>query len=186
MTPDIPEIPSIPSSKWQREICAILVLDEESQERVNHLRREMVAHGLPPGSVHGHVTLAHFHKMDPDTLITWTRNFLQDRTPFDLIFNKVDHLGPCLVFYAEDSEILNSWYEEYNQHFDYFSDPFTSLREGQWTPHATLFCDEKMDKAEQLIEVKRIFKPFRARVVRLELSEILDEGYRILAAFDFT
>lgn len=165
-----------------REICAILILDQEGQDRLNAFHEALQASGLPTAKVYAHITLAHFHDIDAEALIAWTDNFLQNKRPFEVSYDKIGELGTCLVFLPAESPELESWYEEYHERFDEHCDHWTSADRGLWTPHSSLTCEitESRGREENLARLKAAFKPFKARVVRLDLSEITPQGFDIL------
>lgn len=170
---------------WNREICVLLRLDEKSRERVNQFYAQLEEMGFPPAEIHGHITLAHFHGIHPDELILWTREFLEDKSSFTVEFNELGQLGQCLVFLAADSPEIQNWFDEFHERFDVLSDPFTSREGGMYTAHTSLSCrtDIRVDEKE-LERLRCDFKPFSARVTQVEISEILDDNYRILEHFD--
>lgn len=169
---------------WNREICVLLKLDEESSGRVNRFYNRLEELGYPPATIHGHITLAHFHGIHPDELILWTREFLLDKESFSVEFYDLGQLGHCLVFLT-DSPVIKSWFHEFHERFDALSDPLTSRAGGRYTAHTSLSCRTDIPLDEHGLErLRRQFNPFRARVTRVEVSEILDENYRILESFE--
>lgn len=170
---------------WNREICVLLKLDKQGSERVNQYYTRLEELGYPPAEVHGHITLAHFHGIHPDELIGWTREFLSDKQAFSVEFEELGRLGRCLVFLAAESPVIKRWFHEFHERFDALSDPFTSREGGMYTAHTSLSCRTDIQVDEQGVEkLRQRFKPFRARVARVEVSEILADNYRILESFD--
>lgn len=191
-TPEVPKHPEVVGDSvavkqdvgWNREICALLKLDEEGSARVNRFYSELENMGFPAAEVHGHITLAHFHDIQPDVLAHWTREFLADKHSFTVRFSKLRRLGSCLVFLVAESPEIQRWFDEYHERFDAYNDPFTSREGGQYTAHTSLSCRTDVEVDEAGFErLQRKFRPFSARINEVQLSEILEHDYRILESF---
>ncbi|WP_143402879.1 hypothetical protein [Garciella nitratireducens] len=86
----------------------------------------------------------------------------------------------CIACIPTTSGKLLEYYYEYHEQFDAYCDNWTKAENGLWLPHFTLYFNSGIDLGPIIMEMVRKFEPFEGKIVRLELSEINDDGIEVI------
>lgn len=163
------------------DICAILRLDEEAEERLLALRQ---AAGAPPAPFYAHVTLAHYQGLEKAAAVDWAARCASAWRPIPLRFDGAGLLTPdCAACFLAMDAPLQDCYRAFHREYDRFCDQWTALSHGRWRPHCSLVTDTDADYFALARALERAFRPFTGRAAALELSEVLPQGFDVFASW---
>lgn len=167
--------------KMKNQICAIWTLDKESNDKLEYTRKALTDFSIDYEPIYGHITMAHFYDIDIDDIVEYTREFVQDKSTFHVRYSIIGLLSPnCIACIPTTSGKLLEYYYEYHEQFDAHCDDWTKIEKGLWLPHSTLYFNLDIDLGPIIMEMARRFEPFEGKIVRLELSEIDDDGIEVI------
>ncbi len=161
-------------------LCMIAKLDAGTTERLTALRRAAERFGIPGKALYGHVTLAAYVGDDVPAFLSSCRQLLRSFPAFSVTYDRIEVLSATSILVASPrnegalarlhSAVAARWGREL--------DAWTGGSE--WKPHTTLLYQPERDLAEIAAALREGFTPFTAAVERIEFSEVLERGYRIV------
>jgi hypothetical protein len=164
-----------------KEVSAVWVLDDATNQKLNEIRKVLYIFGIEPGPVYGHITFAHFLDVDVDEILEYTRRFAAGKSSFHINCNALGYLSTnCIACIPSTSGKLLEYYEEYHREFDSYCNVWTKAESGLWLPHISLFYSEILDMGKVLGEMAKRFVQFSGKIVRLELSIVNESGFDII------
>ena len=164
-------------------LCVIAKLDDAATEKLKSLREIAVPGGRP---LYGHITIAVYTGDDNALFIRSCRELLRGIPPFDAAYSAIRVLEETSIIVAipEENESLRALHRKITGRFDASLDRWT--REGVWYPHTTLYYDPQADLRGIAGRMRESFRPFSARIERIEFSLVLKDGYEIVDALDLS
>ncbi len=160
----------------KKQICAIWILDEESNNKLEYIREALRDFHIEYEPIYGHITMAHFYNIDVDDIVHYTKQFVKDKSIFYVKYSIIGLMSPdCIACIPTSFGKLLKYYYEYHKQFDTYCDDWTKAENGLWLPHSTLYINPDIDLGPIIMEMSRRFTPFEGKIVRLELSEIIDD-----------
>ncbi len=165
-----------------KRICAILCLDEETNNRIQAYRDALIdKYGLPKDSIYPHITLAFYLGIDQNKIIEYTEKFVEGMKSFGIQYISVEVFsGNCVTCIVSPSSEIIELYNMYHLEYDSYCDMWTQKENKLWKPHSTIYVgsESKLEEMKSHIEVD--FVPFEGKVTRFELSQINEDGFEII------
>ena len=164
-------------------LCVIAKLDKAATEKLMSLRG-IAAPGDKP--LYGHITIAVYTGGDNALFIRSCRELLRGIPPFDVAYTGIEVLEETSIIVAApaENELLRALHRRIAEAFDASLDRWT--KEGSWYPHTTLYYGPQADLRSIADRMRESFRPFTARIERIEFSLVLKDGYEIVDALDLS
>lgn len=125
------------------EVCAIWVLDETTNQKLEMLRKALEVFDIEYNPIYGHITCANFIDIDVEEIIQYTKKFVEGKESFDISCTALGLLTTdCIACIPSTSGKLLRYYEEYHQEYDSYCNKWTRAESGLWLPHISLYHSE--------------------------------------------
>lgn len=169
----------------RKDVCAIWILDEETNKKLNEIRKALDVFDIEYNPIYGHITIATFIDVDVDEILQYTKKFAEGKKAFDINCSALGILSTNgIACIPSTSGKLIKYFEEYHQEFDSYCNMWTSAHSGKWFPHISLYHCETESMGDVITEMSKKFNQFKGRIVRLELSVINEDGYDIIYSYE--
>lgn len=169
----------------RKDICAIWILDESTNQKLNEVRGALDVFGIEHGPIYGHITFANLIDIDVDEVLPYTRKFAQGKKSFDINCSALSLLSAnCIACIPSVSRKLLRYYEEYHKEFDSYCNMWTRADLELWLPHISLYSSDTEDMGAIIREMADRFHQFKGKVVRLELSVVNEDDFEIIYSYD--
>ena len=161
-------------------LCLIAKLDDGASEKLNAIRKAALPEHERGKPVYGHITLASYLGERETAFVQSCRELLAKTPAFEITYESVEALKETCIIVAKpgNSETLTALHrriaEKHGDHLDLWT------QDDRWYPHTTLFYGPDADLDHICGAMAGHFFPFRAEVVRFELSRVLPDGYEIV------
>ena len=164
-------------------LCVIAKLDKAATEKLAALRNSAVPNSK---ALYGHITIAVYTGDDNALFIRSCRELLRGIPPFDAAYTAIRVLEETSIIVAvpAENESLHALHRIITGRFDASLDRWT--KEGSWYPHTTLYYGPQADLRSIAGRMRESFRPFTARIERIEFSLVLKDGYEIIDALDLS
>lgn len=168
-----------------KDICAIWILDEETNKKLEEIRAALDLFDIEYDPIYGHITFATFIDVDAEEILQYTKKFAEGKKAFDINFSALGILATNgIVCLPSASSKLVEYFDEYHKEFDSYCNMWTNIENGMWFPHISLYHCETEYIGDVITEMSKRFNKFNGRIVRLELSVINEDGYDIIYSYD--
>lgn len=164
-------------------LCVIAKLDEAATEKLAALRNSAAPNSK---ALYGHITIAVYTGDSNALFIRSCRQLLRGIPPFDVAYTGIEVLEETSIIVAApaENELLRALHRRIAEAFDASLDRWT--KEGSWYPHTTLYYGPQADLRSIADRMRESFRPFTARIERIEFSLVLKDGYEIIDALDLS
>lgn len=167
------------------EVCAIWVLDESTNKKLNDIRKALDLFGIEYSPIYGHITFSYISNVDVNEIIQYTKKFVTDKRAFHINCSALALLTTkCIACIPSFSAELYEYFKEYHQEYDSYCNVWTSASQGMWLPHISLYSSEKDDLGAIINEMSKKFIQFTGKVSRLELSIVNENDFNIVYSHD--
>ena len=165
-------------------LCVIAKLDDSAAEKLASVRNAAIPGASKP--LHGHITLATFTGDDHARFVRACRELLRDFPPFEVVYERIAVLEETSVIVAvpAESEELIAMHRCIADRFGASLDKWTGG--GLWVPHTTLYFGPEADLHGLADRMAASFRPFSARIGRIEFSNVLEDRYEIVGRMDLS
>ena len=161
-------------------LCVIAKLAQEAAERLTEVRKAAERFGLPEKNLYGHITIAAYVGDDVPAFMASCRRILSGCAAFSVFYACIEVLSATSIIVAsprnegELSRLHSAIAERWAADLDQWTGTVG------WKPHTTLLYRPEGDLEEIAAAMRERFFPFAAAVERIEFSEVLDSGFRIV------
>lgn len=169
-------------------LCVIAIIDSAATKRLAILEQITERFGIPPQSVHGHITLATYTGDEEAAFITSCKAILSGYGKFSVCYDKIElwtaTSGARSVLVAAPQKghemaaiqrkIAGSWSAQLNEW----------TQEDTWTPHTTLLYVPGADLDLVAEAMRKEFAPFAAQIDRIDFSRVYENRYEIIDSFE--
>ena len=157
-----------------KDVYAIWILDEETNVKLDEIRKALEVFDIKYKPIYGHITFASFINIDVDKILQYTKKFAQEIKTFDINCSALGFLSSnCIACIPSTTGKILEYYEEYHKEFDSYCNTWTSMADGLWLPHISLYSNDTENLGAIIGEMLKRFTQFKGRIIRMELS-ILD------------
>lgn len=158
----------------------ILVLDEETSQKVRTLKLSDKEFKVPYRNFYPHINIGHFLNAQKSEVIKAMKKVAKSINSFSLNINEVSLLTDDVVaLVMNESDELNKVYTKLHSLLPYESDEWTNPKEGKYVPHISLFYNPGENLAEIAKVYQNMFTPFEGKVIALELSEYDGKAFKV-------
>ena len=159
-------------------LCLIAKLDDATSAKLNAIRKTALPDHEQGKQVYGHITLASYLGEQEMAFAHTCRELLADIPSFEITYESLVILNETHIIVAkpENSEILTALHRRIAEKHGDELDPWT--KGDRWLPHTTLFYGPDTNLEQLCSAMARYFSPFRAKIVRFELSRVLPDSYK--------
>ncbi len=161
-------------------VCAIAIIDADAREQLAELAKLTERFGITPRNIHGHITLATYIGNNESGFVSSCKESLSAHNKFSVCYEKIEIWGPPdfivaappkdNVIVAIQEEITRNWTQDLNEW----------TQADVWQPHTTLVTNPQADFQAIAKVMQEKFKPFAARIDRIEFSRVYETGYEII------
>lgn len=165
-----------------KDLCVLWETDPESTARLEALARAVSGRAFLCTAFHPHITLGCYLQVEEGALADYMLSFAGEISPFPLCFEETGLLTPTVAacFPAYEGG-LRQHYRAFHRRFDSHADRWTSLANGLYTPHVSLYTGPGEVDAPALRRLSDAFSPFAGTARALALSWVRgEEDYEIL------
>lgn len=168
-----------------KDICAIWILDETTNQKLDEIRKALEVFNIEYNPIYGHITFANFIDIDVDEILQYTKKFAEGKKSFEINCSALGLLTTnCIACIPSTSGKLLKYYEEYHKEFDSYCNKWTKADSCLWLPHISLYCSETQDLGAIIGEMSKRFIQFTGKIVRMELSVVNENDYSIIYSHD--
>ena len=163
-------------------LCVIAKLSDGATEQLRVLRETAAVRGRALAPLHGHITLASWLPEEDADFIGACADIARAARPFSVVYTdlRVLHETSVIVAVPSPSPDLVRLHEAIAGRFACCLDRWT--RGSEWLPHTTLLYAPGEDPEEICGSMRREFRPFEAKIDRIEFSRVLDTGYSVIGS----
>ncbi len=160
-------------------VCAIAVVDSESKKRLVELANITERFGIAPRNVYGHVTLATYIGHHESEFVESCKAKLSVQKRFSIYYDNIEIWKPqtFIVAAPRKDDVITAIQKDISE--DWAEDLNNWTQANVWQPHTTLVTDPRADFHAIAEAMQEKFKPFVARVDRIEFSQVYDDGYEV-------
>ena len=154
-----------------KDVYAIWILDEETNRKLNEIRKVLEIFNIKYSPIYGHITFASFINIDGDKILKYTKEFSKEIKSFDINCSALGFLSSnCIACIPSTTGKLQEYYANYHREFDSYCNIWTSMADGLWLPHISLYSSDTEDLGSIIGEMLKRFSQFKGRIIRMELS----------------
>lgn len=169
-----------------KDYFVILVLDDDTSLKVRTLKLTDKDFKVPYRNFYPHINIGRFLDADKHQVIKAIKKVSRLTNPFEIDVNNVEMLTEYLmVLTFEENKKLNLVHEKIHEYTPYESDDWTSPTSGKFVPHISIYYNPGEDVREMHDNYLHIFKPFKVRVVAIELSEYDGQSFVVSHRYEF-
>lgn len=155
-----------------KDVYAIWVLDDETNRKLDEIKKALETFNIEYKSIYGHITFASFIDIEVEEIVKYTKRFSEKIESFDINCSALGFLSSnCIACIPSTTGKLQEYYNEYHREFDSYCNVWTSMADGLWLPHISLYFSDTKDLGAIIGEMLKKFTQFKGKVIRLELSE---------------
>ena len=160
-------------------LCVIAKLPEDASEKLRMLRDSALPAELAGVPLYGHITIATYLPEDDGSFAEACVRTIREYSSFTVRYEKLRVLCRTSIIAALPSmtEELVSLHSRVADQYAGSLDRWTAGKD--WLPHTTLFYDPAADLQALCRKMQQQFDPFEARISRIELSQVREDGYTI-------
>lgn len=165
----------------KKDVSVIWVLDKETNERLNELKKVVEKFDIDFQPTYAHITIASFINIDVDEILQYTKDFFKDKRSFSFNCSVLGLLTTnCIACIPSISREMFGVFKEYHKEFDSYCNEWTSYKRGLWLPHTSIYYSEIEDLSIIFAEMYKEFVQFSGKVVSVELSIVKEDGFDII------
>ena len=159
-------------------LCAIIIVDAASTNRLLRVRQIAERFGYPPKKVHGHITLATYTGNDEEGFISSCKAILSKLGKFPVYYDKVEAwesmsgVKSFIVAVPRKEYVIVTLQKEISR--DWATDLNEWTREDNWNPHTSLIHVPGIDISDVAIAMQTEFDPFVAQIDRIEFTRVYE------------
>ena len=167
-------------------LCVIAKLDDAATEKLTSIRNAAFPGLSVSRPLHGHITIATYIRDDHAGFVRSCRELLQGFPSFEVVYERIEVLEETSVIVAvpAENEELSAMHHSIAGVFNASLDKWTGG--GLWVPHTTLYFNPQSELHSLADNMAASFRPFSARIGRIEFSNILEDGYEIVGHMDLS
>lgn len=168
-----------------KDYFVILVLDDETSLRVRTLKLTDKDFKVPYRNFYPHINIGRFLQADKHEVIKAMKKISRMTNSFEIDINNVEMFTEYLmVLTFAESEKLNKVHRKLHELVPYKSDEWTDPDSGKYVPHISIYYNPGEDVREMHDHYLSVFKPFKGRVVAVELSEYDGQSFVVSHRFE--
>lgn len=163
-----------------KDYFVILVLDDDTSLRVRTLKLTDKDFKVPYRNFYPHINIGRFLQADKHTVVKAMKKISKLVNAFEIDINNVEMLTEYLMVltFAESAK-LKFVHEKLHEAIPYKSDDWTSPVSGKFVPHISIYYNPGEDVREMHKHYLNVFKPFKGKVVAIELSEYDGQSFLV-------
>lgn len=163
-----------------KDYFVILVLDDDTSLKVRTLKLTDKDFKVPYRNFYPHINIGRFLQADKNLVVKAMKKVSKMINEFEIDINNVEMLTEYLmVLTFAQSDKLTFIHEKIHELTPYPSDEWTSPKLGKFVPHISIYYNPGEDVREMHKHYLSVFKPFKGKVVALELSEYDGQSFRV-------
>ena len=167
------------------DICVMWTPDEKGWKRLSALHAVFAkTTGTSPG-FYPHVSMGVYYSVPFDLMDEYAREFARSVRSFSVLFAGYRLVSPSvLVLEVANEGFIRDHHASFHSQLDEYADDWTRLDPYRYLPHSTVLNAQGQDLTLLAQAAQRDFRPFSARIDRLQLSRSFEEErYEILASY---
>ncbi|MGI6713883.1 MAG: 2'-5' RNA ligase family protein [Bacilli bacterium] len=167
-----------------RNICIILLFDPITNQHLTRLMEKTAAFDLPTKNHYPHLTIANYPGINPRKVKSYFANFFKKIKAFPISFIHLIRLDQKIIAIEPgSSNTLMEIYENFNIKYGEDANVWTKSI-ATFRPHISIAQGEAAILDQLYPYLLDAFVPFNGYITAVEVSEVLNEGYKILARID--
>lgn len=152
------------------------LFDEQTNQRIEEIHRELSVHEIPSTSLLPHLTFGSWTNINELELCDWLEQVCSNQKQIEVNFNHLGLFSLKVAFLAPHvSEELMKFHSHIHERFEEYCGEMGynyTAKSQNWVPHATLvFQDESETVLKSLPVITKQFSPFKGKLISLLLCE---------------
>jgi len=168
-----------------KNICVIFLFDKITQQYLKSLTEKASAFDFNMDNNYPHLTIANYPGINPNHIKRYFASFFGDVEVFPLSFVHLIRLDARVIAIEPGvSQKLTQIYQKFHEKYAKEANIWTQISLANFHPHVSIISGEPEILDTLYPHLRDAFVPFNGYITAVEVSEILSDGYKILAHID--
>lgn len=168
-----------------KNICVILLFDQTTSQYLKSLTEKAYAFDFSFEDNYPHLTIANYPGINPERIKRYFEGFFKDIEVFPLSFVHLIRLDDHVIAVEPGvSQTLTQIYQKFHEKYGQEANVWTQTSLANFHPHVSILTGESAMLNQLYPHIRNNFVPFNGYVTAVEVSEILSDGFKILAHID--